>query len=128
MHSLLAVLGSMLFYTTMTEVSQSLWTVLLLLLLQVRSIPDGSISISRLASDYLSTTGVCTSIGPPPTAVLAAANAPATAVNAPATAVATASSRQAAVSRHGRATATAAPCLFSYKDHWYLLATDRRGW
>jgi len=91
---------------------------------QARSVPGIGISISRLSSDYLDTTGVCSSLPSQP--------ASHSVRQATAAAAATAGEGEGSQASSGPGAAanakpgTAAPALFQFRGRWYLLLAQQR--
>jgi hypothetical protein len=110
--------------------------------LQVRSVPGGSISISKLGPDYLSTQGVCGTLQlqhqhqqqhqqelQSDLATPAAHAASTSGAAAPAGVyLGDAGGTTAAAAGAAAKVGGAAPCLFAYDGRWYLLVNRGTGW
>jgi hypothetical protein len=120
--------------------------------LQVRSVPGGTISISKLGPDYLSSQGVCSTLqlqhhqqqqqqtdigasGTESAAPAAAAGLTGVAsmvddrgTTAGAAAAAAAAAGEEAAAGVAAKFGGAAPCLFAYDGRWYLLVSKGAGW
>uniref|UniRef100_A0A383VWQ5 Glycosyl hydrolase family 32 N-terminal domain-containing protein n=1 Tax=Tetradesmus obliquus TaxID=3088 RepID=A0A383VWQ5_TETOB len=96
----------------------------------VRSVPGGSLAISKLSPDYLGTQGVCGSLHqhqhqqqPHPAAAAAAAHAAATGM-----ASEDMQGAAAAAGVQGSRVGGTAPSLFAFNGRWYLLVSRGSGW
>jgi hypothetical protein len=85
--------------------------------MQVRAVPGAGLAISRLASDYLSTGGVCGMLPPPP--------APPSHRDRNRMIIKVHSGGRGT---HGSRVGPAAPCVFFYQGRWYILAGRLPGW
>jgi hypothetical protein len=105
--------------------------------MQVRSVPGGSISISKLSSDYFSTQGVCGTLQlqhhqqqqlapdlPTPAAAPAGVSVGSAAGSTGGPAAAAAAAGGGVAAKVG----AAAPCLFAFDGRWYLLVSKGTGW